>query len=47
MYVQVSKQQIFEANVLGWCIEWVSLPCPSKLSLQHPSMVMQEEVLSF
>ena len=26
MHVQVSEQQIFEANVLGWCIEWVSLP---------------------
>ncbi len=24
-FLQASTQQLFEANVLGWCIEWVSL----------------------
>ena len=24
-FLQATSQQLFEANVLGWCIEWVSL----------------------
>ena len=36
VYFQVSKQQVFEANVLGWCIEWVRFTCkpPYHLSTQ-------------